>query len=127
VFLVFVPCILDVVEINNTTHRFAPLLYSLCTTDRTTTLPTHRPFNQQYNGKPLNRSVFSCNSDGSTSSLMMADYCQNMYESVNRIFVFLVFTRVLLFFPSISPTLPPHTPFLHRSLTPYSLCFLQHP
>jgi hypothetical protein len=28
--LMFVPCILDVVEITNTMHRFASLLYSVC-------------------------------------------------------------------------------------------------
>jgi hypothetical protein len=35
--------------------------------------------------KPPYRSVFSCNSDGSRSSLKMADYCQNMKEPACRI------------------------------------------
>jgi hypothetical protein len=37
-----------------------------------------RSRNNQHNAQPPNRSVFSCNSDGSRSSLKMADYSRNM-------------------------------------------------
>jgi Ca2+/H+ antiporter len=37
--------------------------------------PAHRP---HYMIIPPNRSVFSCNSDGTGRSLMIADYCRNM-------------------------------------------------
>jgi hypothetical protein len=53
------------------------------TTDGTTTLQ-HTGHLTNINDIPPNKSVFSCNSDGFSSSLMMADYCRNMEEPVYR-------------------------------------------
>jgi hypothetical protein len=47
------------------------------TTYRPTTLRHTGHLTTLYDVSP-NRSVFSCNSDGSRSSLMMADFCRNM-------------------------------------------------
>jgi hypothetical protein len=81
-YVMFVSCIigrsrnnllLDVVEITNAVDKFAPLLFFYMLTE-----PRHSDTQATLYDKPPYRYVFSRNSDGSRSSLKMADYCRNM-------------------------------------------------
>jgi hypothetical protein len=67
--------LLDKVEIENTMHKFSPLLYSymLTPTCFVSSLPSSGSFWIR-----LSRSVYSSNLDGSRRSLKISDYCRNM-------------------------------------------------